>query len=83
MKNFMLFTAFALCNLLGQGVAAQTTSNTIPNAQLLVAARHGDLKAVERAPAQGAAPNSRNRLGKSPLLLAAEKVNLELAELML
>ena len=54
---------------------AQTATNPNLNAQLLVAARNGDLKAVERTLAQGAAPNSRNRLGKTPLLMASEKGN--------
>ena len=39
---------------------AQATSNPNLNAQLLVAAREADVVRVERALAQGAAPDSRN-----------------------
>ena len=62
---------------------AQAPSNPNLNAQLLVGARQNDMAQVERVLAQGAAPNSRNRLGKSALVLAAEKGNLPLANRML
>jgi hypothetical protein len=52
---------------------AQAPSNPTLNAQLLVGARQGDLAQVERVLAAGASPSSRNRLGKTALLLAAEK----------
>ncbi len=48
----------------------QAPSNPNLNAQLLVAARNNDLSSVQRALADGAAPNSRNRLGKTALLMA-------------
>src|SRR6185503_18747588 len=57
----------------------QAPTNPSLNAQLLVAARNGDMAAVERALSQGAAPNSRNRLGKSALVLACEQGNAALA----
>src|SRR5262245_47426357 len=57
----------------------QAATNPNLNAQLLVAARNGDVAAVERALAQGAAPNSRNRLGKTALVLACEKGHAPLA----
>ena len=76
--------SLALCALLVASPSlAQTATNLSVNAQLLVAARHGDQKAVERALSQGAVPNSRNRLGKTPLLMASEKGNVALAETML
>jgi len=53
------------------GAGAQAPSNPTLNAQLLVGARQGDLAQVERVLAAGAAPSSRNRLGKTALLLAA------------
>jgi ankyrin repeat protein len=62
---------------------AQAESNPSLNAQLLVAARQGNLAQVERALDAGAAPGSRNRLGKTALLLAAEKGNLPIVETML
>jgi ankyrin repeat protein len=77
-------TLIAMC-VLGVAAAAhaQATTNPNLNAQLLVAARQGDLQAVQRALAQGAAVDSRNRLGKTPLLMAAEKGNEPLAALAL
>ena len=54
------------------GLGAQAVSNPNLNAQLLVGARQGDLAQVERVLAAGAVPSSRNRLGKTALLLAAE-----------
>lgn len=65
------------------GVQAQAPTNPSLNAQLLVGARQGDLAQVERVLAAGAAPSSRNRLGKTALLLAAEKSNLAIVEAML
>ncbi|HEY8707001.1 MAG TPA: ankyrin repeat domain-containing protein, partial [Burkholderiaceae bacterium] len=65
------------------GAHAQAASNPNLNAQLLVGARQDDIAHVERVLAQGAVPNSRNRLGKTALLLACEKGNLPLAEVML
>jgi len=61
----------------------QAETNPNLNAQLLVAARNNDVAAVEHALAQGAAPNSRNRLGKSALLMACEKGQSELAATLL
>ena len=52
---------------------AQADANLSVNAQLLAAARQNDMAQVERTLTQGAAPNSRNRLGKTALLLAPRK----------
>src|SRR6266436_3104382 len=52
-----------------------------PNAQLLVAARQGDLGAVARLLDAGAAVNSRNRLGDTPLLIALKNGYKDMARL--
>ncbi|NBY33707.1 MAG: hypothetical protein EBQ68_06730, partial [Betaproteobacteria bacterium] len=48
----------------------QTESNPSVNAQLLVAARNTDAEAVKKSLDRGAAPNSRNRLGKTSLYIS-------------
>src|SRR6266446_2866114 len=62
---------------------AQAPSNPNLNAQLLVGARQANIEQVERTLAQGAAPNSRNRLGKTALLIASEKGEAAIAERLL
>src|SRR6266542_5662436 len=52
-----------------------------PNAQLLVAARQGDTAAVTRLLDGGAAVNSRNRLGDTPLLIALKNGYKDMARL--
>jgi uncharacterized protein len=69
----------ALTVLTIEAAQAQAASNPAVNAQLLVAARQNDMAQLERMLAQGAAPNSRNRLGKTALLIAVEKGNLRMA----
>ena len=77
-------TAFAATLLAAAtGTVAQAPTNPNLNAQLLVGARQGDLAQVERVLAAGAVPSSRNRLGKTALLLAAEKGNLAIVEALL
>jgi ankyrin repeat protein len=66
-----------------QAALAQAPSNPNLNAQLLVAARQGDLPAVKAALARGAEPSSRNGLGKTALVMALEKGQDELALTML
>jgi ankyrin repeat protein len=83
-RRFVLGIAPVLAALGAPGFAhAQAESNPSLNAQLLVAARQGNLAQVERSLDAGAAPGSRNRLGKTALLLAAEKGNLPIVEAML
>jgi hypothetical protein len=53
--------------------AAQATSNESVNARLLVSVRTGDDAGVQRALADGAAVDSRNRLGESALLVALKR----------
>src|SRR5262245_21721379 len=65
------------------GAWGQATSNPNLNAQQLVAARNNDLPSVQRALADGAAPDSRNRLGKTALRMACEKGQAPLAAAML
>ncbi len=62
-----------------QATLAQAPSNPSLNAQLLVAARQGDLPAVKAALARGAEPSSRNGQGKTALVMAAEKGQVDLA----
>src|SRR6266542_4792604 len=54
-----------------------------PNAQLLVAARQGDTAAVTRLLDGGAAVNSRNRLGDTPLMIALKNGHKGMARLAL
>ncbi|MEO7246330.1 MAG: ankyrin repeat domain-containing protein [Rubrivivax sp.] len=70
-------------SLAAHGAWAQAVTNPNLSAQLLVAARQGDLAQIERTLSQGAAPNARNRLGKTPLLIACEKGNEVMAARML
>jgi ankyrin repeat protein len=58
--------------------AAQPETDPSPNAQLLVAARTGQVARVKELLAQGAIVDSRNRVGKTPLFIACEKGNTEL-----
>src|SRR2546425_12664724 len=61
--------ALSLCLLAPVSAGAQDLS---PNAQILVAARQGDLAAAKRLLEDGAAGNSRNRPGGTPPLIALE-----------
>ena len=53
------------------------------NARLLLAARNADSAALARELKQGAAPNARNRLGETALLIALKKNELGMANTML
>src|SRR5882672_11505989 len=70
--------ALSLCLLAPVSAGAQDLS---PNAQLLVAARQGDLAAAKRLLEGGAAVNSRNRLGDTPLLIALKNGHKGMARL--
>ena len=70
--------ALSLCLLAPVSAGAQDLS---PNAQLLVAARQGDLAAVKRLLDGGAAVNSRNRLGDTTLLIALKNGYKDMARL--
>jgi len=70
--------ALSLCLLAPVSAGAQDLS---PNAQLLVAARQGDLAAVKRLLDGGAAVNARNRLGDTPLLIALKNGYKDMARL--
>src|SRR2546427_9684458 len=65
-------SALSLCLLAPVSAGAQDLS---PNAQLLVAARQGDLASAKRLLEGGAAGDSRHRLGDTPLLVALESGN--------
>lgn len=62
---------------------AQSESNPSVNAQLLVAARNTDADAVKKSLDRGAAPNSRNRLGKTSLYISIEKNRIDIAHMLI
>ena len=70
--------ALSLCLLAPVSAGAQDLS---PNAQLLAAARQGDLTAVMHLLDGGAAVDSRNRLGDTPLLIALKNGYADMARL--
>src|SRR3977135_1772404 len=72
--------AAALGLLVAHSALAQDLS---PNAQLLAAARQDDLPAVTRLLDAGAAVNSRNRLGDTPLLIALKNGYKDVAQVAL
>jgi uncharacterized protein len=81
--NFMLLVLLALALTGPQQSFAQTSTNPTVDAQLLVAARKNNLEGVRQALSRGADANSRNRLGKTALMMAAENGWTALAELMI
>lgn len=85
-KYNSLFSSLALLLLsvsLHQQAGAQSESNPSVNAQLLVAARNTDAEAVKKSLDRGAAPNSRNRLGKTSLYISIEKNRLDIAQMLI
>jgi uncharacterized protein len=72
----------ALLAMAATGV--QASDDDLPlNAKLLVAARNADGPAIARALQQGAAVNSRNRLGESALIIVLKKDRVDLARVLL
>jgi hypothetical protein len=73
--------------LLAIGIAAsnaRASDDDLPlNAKLLVAARNADGPAIARALQQGAAVNSRNRLGETALIVVLKKDRVDLARVLL
>src|SRR5205823_10863338 len=64
--------------------AVRAADDDLPlNAKLLVAARNADGPAIARALQQGAAVNSRNRLGESALIIVLKKDRVDLARVLL
>jgi len=64
--------------------AVRASDDDLPlNAKLLVAARNADGPAIARALQQGAAVNSRNRLGESALIIVLKKDRVDLARVLL
>jgi uncharacterized protein len=83
-RSIILGTILVLLSLTEAGISlAQTTTNPNIDAQLLVAARKNNLEGVKQALSRGADANSRNRLGKTALMMAAENGWTALAELMI
>ena len=74
---------FACLTGLAAPAWAQAESNPSVNAQLLVAARNTDIEAVKKSLDRGAAPNSRNRLGKKSLYIAIEKNRIDIAKMLI
>src|SRR2546422_3976513 len=70
--------ALSLCLLAPVSAGAQDLS---PNAQLLVAARERDLASAKRLLEGGAAGNPRHRLGDTPLPVAPQSGNRDMAPL--
>jgi ankyrin repeat protein len=64
-----------LLSVVALHATAQPLTDPSPNAQLLVATREGQLVRVKELLERGAMVNSRNRIGKTPLLIACEKGN--------
>ena len=81
-QSLLIFLAWTSLTA-GQSGLAQTANTPGFNAQLIVAARQADMEGIKKSLAQGAAPNSRNRLGKTPLYFAVEKNRLDIVQLML
>src|SRR2546428_9997243 len=71
-KTLIRKLALSLCLLAPVLAGAQDLS---PNAQLLVAARQGDLASAKRLLGGGAAVNSRHRPGDTPALIGPESGN--------
>ena len=78
-----LILAVAVLALAGVSATHGAEQDLSANARLLLAARNGDAASVERALKAGAAANTRNRLGETPLLIALRRDDLALAQLML
>lgn len=90
--NFLLphfFVLFSILTVQMWGLSlispawAQAESNPSVNAQLLVAARNTDADAVKQSLDRGAVPNSRNRLGKTPLYISIEKNRIDIAHMLI
>ena len=81
--SWRLSFAVALCATT-LGVAAQpATENMTVNARFLLAARNADAAGMRRGLADGAAINSRNRLGESALIVVLKKNRVDLAQFLI
>ena len=86
----MLHCSIAFAALLiGLATPAADAQNATPddafatNARLLASVRNDDASGIERALRDGAAVNSRNRLGESALLIALKKNRADFAQALL
>ncbi len=86
-KNSLHWTcALFACNLalmLPLSVYSQTAYSPGVSEQLLISARSADLKGIVDSLEHGAAPNSRNRFGKTALFTAVEKNRADIVKVML
>lgn len=71
--------ALALCIATTAAAQAPSQENLSTNARLLMAARNADADALRRELANGAAIDSRNRLGETVLIVALKKDRTDLA----
>ena len=81
--NRLIAFIFVCCAGIAAPAWAQSESNPSVNAQLLVAARNTDIEAVKKSLDRGAAPNSRNRLGKTSLYISIEKNRIDIAKMLI
>ena len=72
-----------LATTLGVAAPASAQENLTVNARFLLAARNVDAAGLKRGLADGAAVNSRNRLGESALIVVLKKSREDLAQLLI
>jgi uncharacterized protein len=86
-KNFIrLSCALIACSftlMLPMTASSQTAYSPGVSEQLLISARSADLKGIVDSLEHGAAPNSRNRFGKTALFTAIEKNRIDIVKVML
>ena len=80
---YLPLLVLAVASLLALPAHAADDENLTVNARLLVSARNADAAGVERALKDGAAVNSRNRLGESVLIIALKRNQLGIAKTMI
>ena len=81
--SWRLSFGVALCAITFAVVAQTSPENLTVNARFLLAARNVDAAGLKRALADGAAINSRNRLGESALIVVLKKNRVDLAQLLI
>lgn len=85
-RNLMrsgVIALFALAVLAAPLPAMAGAEDLSLNARFLMAARNGDAPALQRTLTEGAAINSRNRLGETALLSALKKADLTMARILI
>ena len=77
------FGCALFATMCGSLVPAAAQENLTVNARFLLAARNADAAGLKRGLADGAAVNSRNRLGESALIVVLKKNRVDLAQLLI